>query len=94
MKSKLNVLASYADATEGLITHGWITKIDKHGCFVKFYNGVQGFAHRLVYPFSFSKSLLLHISSFPGVCILCMLFTVLDETLFWTSSFKYLFFSY
>ncbi|XP_020258376.1 rRNA biogenesis protein RRP5 [Asparagus officinalis] len=46
VKSKLNILASYADATEGLITHGWITKIEKHGCFVKFYNGVQGFAHR------------------------------------------------
>ncbi|XWS66505.1 hypothetical protein CRYUN_Cryun05aG0205500 [Craigia yunnanensis] len=35
---------SYADATEGLITHGWITKIEKHGCFIRFYNGVQGFA--------------------------------------------------
>ncbi|WOL03965.1 rRNA biogenesis protein RRP5 [Canna indica] len=46
VKSKLNVLASYADATEGLVTHGWITKIEKHGCFVRFYNGVQGFAHR------------------------------------------------
>ncbi|XP_072958510.1 rRNA biogenesis protein RRP5 isoform X2 [Typha angustifolia] len=46
VKSKLTVLASYTDATEGLITHGWITKIEKHGCFVRFYNGVQGFAHR------------------------------------------------
>ncbi|KAG1347685.1 putative rRNA biogenesis protein RRP5 [Cocos nucifera] len=35
VKSKLPVLASYADATEGLIVHGWITKIEKHGCFVR-----------------------------------------------------------
>ncbi|KAM0952074.1 putative suppressor of forked, tetratricopeptide-like helical domain superfamily [Dioscorea sansibarensis] len=46
VKSKLNVLSSYADAIEGLIAHGWITKIEKHGCFVRFYNGVHGFAHR------------------------------------------------
>ncbi|WOG99939.1 hypothetical protein DCAR_0519295 [Daucus carota subsp. sativus] len=46
VKSKLEILCSYADATEGLITHGWITKIEKHGCFVRFYNGVQGFAPR------------------------------------------------
>ncbi|GAB4851487.1 hypothetical protein Ancab_030889 [Ancistrocladus abbreviatus] len=46
VKSKLNILASYTDATEGLVTHGWITKIEKHGCFVRFYNGVQGFAPR------------------------------------------------
>ncbi|KAK3020344.1 hypothetical protein RJ639_045328 [Escallonia herrerae] len=47
VKSKLPILSSYADATEGLITHGWITKIEKHGCFVRFYNGVQGFAPRV-----------------------------------------------
>ncbi|XP_016442839.2 rRNA biogenesis protein RRP5 [Nicotiana tabacum] len=46
VKSKLEILGSYADATEGLITHGWITKIENHGCFVRFYNGVQGFAPR------------------------------------------------
>ncbi|KAK2985370.1 hypothetical protein RJ640_029327 [Escallonia rubra] len=46
VKSKLPILSSYADATEGLITYGWITKIEKHGCFVRFYNGVQGFAPR------------------------------------------------
>ncbi|KAF0907052.1 hypothetical protein E2562_014658 [Oryza meyeriana var. granulata] len=46
VKSKLDVLASYADAKIGLLTHGWITKIEKHGCFVKFYNGVQGFVNR------------------------------------------------
>ncbi|XP_042394409.1 rRNA biogenesis protein RRP5-like [Zingiber officinale] len=46
VKSKLNVVSSYADATEGLLTHGWICKIEKHGCFVRFYNGVQGFAPR------------------------------------------------
>ncbi|PIN20215.1 rRNA processing protein Rrp5 [Handroanthus impetiginosus] len=46
VKSKLEILSSYADATDGLITHGWITKIEKHGCFVRFYNGVQGFAPR------------------------------------------------
>ncbi|XP_078436680.1 RIBOSOMAL RNA PROCESSING 5 [Wolffia australiana] len=46
VKSKLPVIASYADASDGLITHGWITNIEGHGCFVKFYNGVQGFAHR------------------------------------------------
>ncbi|KAG9456393.1 hypothetical protein H6P81_000901 [Aristolochia fimbriata] len=44
--SKLDILASYADATEGFITHGWIEKIQKHGCFVRFYSGVKGFAHR------------------------------------------------
>lgn len=48
VKSKLAILSSYTDATDGLITHGWITKIEKHGCFVHFYNGVQGFAPRLV----------------------------------------------
>ncbi|KAK6244021.1 hypothetical protein QUC31_010430 [Theobroma cacao] len=46
VKSKLGIISSYADATEGFITHGWITKIEKHGCFVRFYNGVQGFAPR------------------------------------------------
>ncbi|OMO68743.1 hypothetical protein COLO4_29434 [Corchorus olitorius] len=46
VKSKLGIISSYADATEGLITHGWITKIEKHGCFVRFYSGVQGFAPR------------------------------------------------
>ncbi|KAG0449548.1 hypothetical protein HPP92_027317 [Vanilla planifolia] len=46
VKSKLEVLASYADAVEGLVTHGWITKVEKHGCYVKFYNGVTGFAPR------------------------------------------------
>ena len=30
VKSKLGIISSYADATEGLITHGWITKIEKH----------------------------------------------------------------
>lgn len=48
VKSKLGILCSYADAADGLVTHGWITKIEKHGCFVRFYNGVQGFAPRLV----------------------------------------------
>ncbi|KZV37907.1 hypothetical protein F511_12189 [Dorcoceras hygrometricum] len=46
VKSKLHILTSYADATDALVTHGWITKIEKHGCFVRFYNGVQGFAPR------------------------------------------------
>ncbi|GMJ14782.1 Ribosomal RNA Processing 5 [Hibiscus trionum] len=46
VKSKLGIISSYAEATEGLITHGWITKIEKHGFFVRFYNGVQGFAPR------------------------------------------------
>ncbi|KAI3417734.1 uncharacterized protein J3R85_014181 [Psidium guajava] len=46
VKSKLAIISSYSDATDGLITHGWITKIEKHGCFVRFYNGVQGFAPR------------------------------------------------
>lgn len=46
VKSKLEILSSYADAIEGFITHGWITKIEKHGCFVRFYNGVQGFVPR------------------------------------------------
>lgn len=46
VKSKLRILSSYADASDGLVTHGWITKIETHGCFVRFYNGVQGFAPR------------------------------------------------
>ncbi|KAL6534583.1 hypothetical protein OROGR_013258 [Orobanche gracilis] len=46
VKSKLPILSSYADASDGLVSHGWITKIEKHGCFVRFYNGVQGFAPR------------------------------------------------
>jgi len=57
VKSKLDVLASYADAKIGLVTHGWITKIEKHGCFVKFYNGVQGFVSRLVSHFLFLKQI-------------------------------------
>lgn len=48
VKSKLEILSSYADAVEGMLTHGWIAKIESHGCFVRFYNGVQGFAPRLV----------------------------------------------
>ncbi|KAL8150493.1 hypothetical protein V2J09_020301 [Rumex salicifolius] len=46
VKSKHPIVASYAEATDGLITHGWISKLEKHGCFVKFYNGVQGFGPR------------------------------------------------
>ncbi|XP_057422928.1 rRNA biogenesis protein RRP5 [Lotus japonicus] len=46
VKSKLEIISAYADATDGLITHGWITRIEIHGCFVRFYNGVQGFAPR------------------------------------------------
>ncbi|XP_020589547.1 rRNA biogenesis protein RRP5 isoform X2 [Phalaenopsis equestris] len=46
VKSKLAILASHADATEGLVTHGWITKIENHGCYLKFYNGILGFAPR------------------------------------------------
>ncbi|GMH18742.1 hypothetical protein Nepgr_020583 [Nepenthes gracilis] len=46
VKSKLSILSSYADATVGLVTHGWITKVEIYGCFVRFYNGVQGFAPR------------------------------------------------
>ncbi|XP_068652858.1 rRNA biogenesis protein RRP5 isoform X2 [Aristolochia californica] len=46
VRSKLDILASYADATDGFITHGWIEKLEKHGCFVRFYSGVKGFAHR------------------------------------------------
>lgn len=49
VKSKFEILSSYADAAEGLITHGWITNIENHGCFVRFYNGVQGFAPRFVH---------------------------------------------
>lgn len=62
VKSKLGIISSYADAAEGLITHGWITKIEKHGCFVRFYNGVQGFAPRLVsnhLSYNFDSSLYL-----------------------------------
>ncbi|PWA34022.1 RNA binding protein [Artemisia annua] len=46
VKSKLPVLSSFTDATEGLWTHGWIVKIENHGCFIRFYNGVQGYAPR------------------------------------------------
>ncbi|KAL2923175.1 rRNA biogenesis protein RRP5 [Bienertia sinuspersici] len=48
VKSKLSVLSSYTDAIEGLVTHGWITKIEQSGCFVQFYNGVKGFAPSVV----------------------------------------------
>ncbi|URE17983.1 Suppressor of forked protein (Suf) [Musa troglodytarum] len=41
IKSKLDVLASYGDAAEGLVTHGWITKIEKHGCFVRSELGLE-----------------------------------------------------
>ncbi|XP_047328490.1 rRNA biogenesis protein RRP5 [Impatiens glandulifera] len=46
VKSKLEIIASYVDAVDGLLTHGWIAKIENHGCLVRFYNGVQGFAPR------------------------------------------------
>ncbi|KAM7262095.1 hypothetical protein ACFE04_021172 [Oxalis oulophora] len=46
VKSKHPIVSSYTEATEGMITHGWIMKIENHGCFVRFYNGVQGFAPR------------------------------------------------
>ncbi|KAI9122039.1 hypothetical protein K1719_006728 [Acacia pycnantha] len=46
VKSKLGIISSYADATDGLITHGWIAKVEMQGCSVRFYNGVQGFAPR------------------------------------------------
>ncbi|MCL7028348.1 hypothetical protein MKW94_013557 [Papaver nudicaule] len=46
VKSKLAILSSFDDATDGLMTHGWISKVETYGCFVKFYNGVQGFAPR------------------------------------------------
>ncbi|KAE9590105.1 putative ribosomal protein S1 [Lupinus albus] len=46
VKSKLAIISSYGDATDGLISHGWIANIEMHGCFVRFYNGVQGFAPR------------------------------------------------
>ncbi|CAB4286937.1 unnamed protein product [Prunus armeniaca] len=46
VKSNLGIVSSYADAADGLITHGWIRKIEEHGCFIHFYNGVQGFAPR------------------------------------------------
>ncbi|KAK7354984.1 hypothetical protein VNO80_14229 [Phaseolus coccineus] len=46
VKSKLGIISSYVDATDGLITHGWITKIEVNGCFVRFYNGVHGYAPR------------------------------------------------
>ncbi|XP_004303371.1 PREDICTED: protein RRP5 homolog [Fragaria vesca subsp. vesca] len=46
VKSKLGILSSYADAADGLITHGWIRKIEERGCFIHFYNGVQGFSPR------------------------------------------------
>ncbi|CAK8570928.1 unnamed protein product [Lathyrus sativus] len=46
VKSKLEIISSFVDVTDGLITHGWITKIEDHGCFIRFYNGVQGFAPR------------------------------------------------
>lgn len=44
--SKLKTITSYDDAAEGIITHGWIVRIASHGCFVKFYNGIRGYAHR------------------------------------------------
>jgi ribosomal protein S1/tetratricopeptide (TPR) repeat protein len=44
--SKFKAVTSYDDAVEGLITHGSIEGIASHGCFVKFYNSVKGYAHR------------------------------------------------
>ncbi|KAL5124082.1 rRNA biogenesis protein RRP5 [Glycine soja] len=41
VKSKLGIISSYADATDGLITHGWITKIEVHGCFVRSELGLE-----------------------------------------------------
>ncbi|RDY08514.1 rRNA biogenesis protein RRP5, partial [Mucuna pruriens] len=66
VKSKLGIISSYADATDGLITHGWITKIEVHGCFVRFYNGVQGFAPRQVSDLSSRSELGLEPGADPG----------------------------
>ncbi|KAF6168945.1 hypothetical protein GIB67_038442 [Kingdonia uniflora] len=46
VKSKLGILSSHTDAVNGFVTHGYISKIEKHGCFVRFYNGVQGLVPR------------------------------------------------
>lgn len=81
VKSKLPILSSYTDATEGLVTHGWITKIEKHGCFVRFYNGVQGFVPRsllhsfvifqLALPFSSAFLILMLYIDFDGRKLIC-----------------------
>ncbi|KAK9088291.1 hypothetical protein Scep_027373 [Stephania cephalantha] len=46
VKSKLPILSSFVDATEGLITHGWIAKVEEHRCVLRFYNGVLGVVPR------------------------------------------------
>ncbi|XP_069836334.1 protein RRP5 homolog [Dendropsophus ebraccatus] len=44
IESKLPILASYHDATPGLITHGFIWSVKDFGCIMKFYNHVHGLA--------------------------------------------------
>lgn len=44
--SKLPVLASYAAAKPGLVTHGVVVCAREFGCIVKFYNDVKGLVPR------------------------------------------------
>ncbi|KAI5068389.1 hypothetical protein GOP47_0016734 [Adiantum capillus-veneris] len=46
LSSKLKPVATYEEAVEGLVTHGWISGIEDYGCFVCFYNNVKGLVHR------------------------------------------------
>jgi len=43
VNSNLPIVASLADAKEGLVTHAVITGMNRAGCFVTFYNGFSTF---------------------------------------------------
>ncbi|KAG2628214.1 hypothetical protein PVAP13_3KG101900 [Panicum virgatum] len=83
VKSKLDVLASNADAKIGLVIHGWITKIEKHGCFAKFYNGVQGFVSSSVY-------LALRVLAFTVLGTIVLLNAILQFYLYDSEAFAFL----
>ncbi|KAJ7541483.1 hypothetical protein O6H91_10G061600 [Diphasiastrum complanatum] len=42
LASKLPQITSYESAVVGLVSHGWIAKIEEYGVFVSFYNDVRG----------------------------------------------------
>lgn len=44
--SELPRITRYEDATVGLVTHGWISRVEEHGCVVSFYNNVKAFARK------------------------------------------------
>eukprot|EP00897_Mesotaenium_endlicherianum_P004570 jgi/Mesen1/4140/ME000218S03254 len=46
VNSRLAIITSPEDASEGALAHGWVTGVKEYGCFVSFYNNVTGLVHK------------------------------------------------